>query len=76
MLNGNRECKNNYTQWYNEPNGGRRENCGMMYKGNGNWNDAGCNSRMASLCEIGTGINNLCPAGMCTLCDVLKLVCV
>ena len=36
-----------------EPNGKRRENCGMMNSGNGKWNDLRCNARLNYICKKG-----------------------
>ena len=65
-------CKK-YKQWNRgEPNGGRRENCGMMYKNNnGNWNDAPCNAKLAYICEFGAAARALCqPKGKYIIKDV------
>ena len=48
-----------FTNWMSgEPNGGKRENCGVIVPGkrwgknfNGRWNDIRCDSKVASICE-------------------------
>ena len=47
--------QNFYTNWHgqtNEPNGGRRENCGtIVLAWNGAWNDDTCGSPNDFICE-------------------------
>ena len=56
-------CKK-FTNWNGgEPNGGRGENCGMMYRDHGGrWNDIPCHLKMAPICEFGSQAVDICPA--------------